>query len=116
MRRVFRGISDTIPRYAFSCSSVLNINQKVEKVKAQTISELSLVNDANTVLSAKNPMMPFVYNFAFAKIDFISARCFEKSMLPRFFIASSAFFLKAKASFPFSIGIPLIAIAMILCF
>lgn len=53
------------------------------------------------------------YNFAFAKMAFISARCFEKSILPRCFLASSAFFLNASAASPVSIGIPLIANAII---
>ena len=44
---------------------------------------------------------------------FISARCFEKSILPRFFCVSSALSLKAKASSPINIGMPLIANAII---
>ena len=51
-------------------------------------------------------------NFAFANINFISARCSVKSMEPLRFIASSAFLTNASAASPVSTGTLLIAIAI----
>ena len=63
--------------------------------------------------TASSANYPIHYsNFAFANINFISARCSVKSMEPLRFIASSAFLTKASAASPVSTGTLLIAIAI----